>query len=217
MDLGNLGENEYAPRLVGDVIYVHYTKLHQWAENREARILHDKDWQRLLKSIQKYGVKDKLQVGDDGTVYDGNHRLEGVIHLIGKGILTAANGKDLAWLPVAVSTPQTDAEILALVLSGNDNTFAIYNKEWIMNNQARIEQVEDFSDISIEAEEPLTLGEAFDWPEDDDEDDTEEDDSEDNESDDGEPANPNKLPKSTNLVTKEVTCPQCSHTFKFNP
>lgn len=193
------------PRVVGDITYVHYTTLHQWAENREARILHKKDWERLLKSLEKYGVKDTLEVGDDGTVYDGNHRLEGVTNLIESGVITADNGKDLAWLPVRVNHPQTDAEVLALVLSGNDNNYAIYNKEWIMNNQERIEQVEDYEDISVQGEEPMTLEEAFDYPEGDgdDQDDAANQNAEENK------------PQATNTTRKEITCPQCAHTFIF--
>ncbi len=139
----------------------HHSTLSNWDKNKELRILLEKDWLRLLKSIKKHGVKDVFEISENGTVYDGNHRLRAINELISEGITTADNGKSIEWVPVTVNTPQNEVEELQLAMKGNDKDFAIWNKEAVANNKEIFIQVPDFEDYSFDFNDPVTFGEVF--------------------------------------------------------
>src|SRR5205823_4465216 len=118
-------------------------------------------WQRLLKSLQKNGIKDDFEIGEDGTTYDGNHRLKGIHHLVSQGIRQAENGKSLEWLPVSIHNPQNEIEQLAIAAEGNNDDFAIWNKDAVANNKDLFVQIPGYEEMSFDFEDPITFGEVF--------------------------------------------------------
>ena len=80
-------------RVIDGKTYWYYSLLKNWDKNEDLRLIKTKDWERLLKSLQKNGIKDDFEIGQDGTTYDGNHRLKGIHELVSKGIRQADNGK----------------------------------------------------------------------------------------------------------------------------
>lgn len=142
-------------------LHFHHSHLSNWGKNSELRLLKEKDWLRLLKSIKKYGVKDIFEINENGTVYDGNHRLRAVNELISEGVTEAENGKSLEWIPVNINHPQSEVEELALAMKGNDKDFAIWNKDAVANYKELFESVPDYEDYSFSFDDPTTFGDVF--------------------------------------------------------
>jgi hypothetical protein len=184
-------EQDNLKRVIDGKVYWHHSLLSNWEKNEELRILKEKDWLRLLKSIKKHGIKDDFQIGLSGTVYDGNHRLKALNDLIAEGITKSESNRDLEWVPVSINNPQNEVEELALAMRGNDNDFAVWNKDAIANQKELFEQVPDFEDYSFSFDDPVTFGDVFETY---DESFTEEE------------VKPVKEPK-------EITCPECSAKF----
>lgn len=172
-------------------LHWHISLINRWADNEKYRTIFEKDWERLGKSLKKYGVKTPFEIDENGTVYDGNNRHKRLEHLIRDGITTADNGKALEWIPVTINpVPQNDIEALTIAAKGNgDKNFAIWNKDAIVNEKDKFDQIEDIEDLVFDFEEPETFDETFEYLEED--------------SDD--------TPKHKAL--KAVKCPQCSHEF----
>lgn len=154
-------QDQVKKRTIGGQLYWHHSLLSNWYKNEELRILKEKDWLRLLKSIKKNGIKQTFEIDERGTVYDGNHRLRAINELISEGVSLAENGKDLEWIPVHINTPKNEVEELALALKGNDQEFAVWNKDAVANNKELFEQVEGFEDYSFSYDDPITFGDVF--------------------------------------------------------
>lgn len=179
--------------------YWHHSLLSNWGKNEEYRLLKQKDWLRLLKSVNKSGVKTKFEIDIDGTVYDGNNRLKAINELISEGVLLAENGKELEWVPVCVhEVPVSEADEIKLATKGNsDSVFAYWNKDTVANNKELFIDVED--DLFF-FNEPVTFGEVFET-------------YEINEtSESGTTESDNSAPVEIETV-REVTCPNCTTKF----
>ena len=148
-------------RVMNGKTYWHYSLLKNWDKNEDLRLIKTKDRQRLLKSLQKNGIKDDFEIGEDGTTYDGNHRLKGIHHLVSQGIRQAENGKSLEWVPVSIHNPQNEVEQLAIAAEGNNDDFAIWNKDAVANNKDLFVQIPGYEEMSFDFEDPVTFGEVF--------------------------------------------------------
>ena len=187
------GKTDDLKKTVNGREYWHYSLLSEWEKNKDLRILKEKDWLRLLRSIKRSGVKDPFAVDTNGTVYDGNHRLKALLELIGEGISEATNGTDLLFIPVAIhEVPKTEVEALTIAVEGNgDRDFATWNKDAVADHKELFEMVPDYQDYSFTFDDPVTFGDVFDNYEVEDE--------------------------SSNVQAvkepKEVICPECSAKF----
>lgn len=159
--LGNL-MNEKKKTIDGQS-YWHHSLLSNWSKNEDYRILKEKDWLRLLKSIKKYGVKLPFEIDINGTTYDGNHKLKAVNELVSQGISKAENGKELEWIPVNVHpVPSDEAEEVKLAAIGNgDKDFATWNRDAVANHKDFFESIPDYEDLVFDFEDPVTFGDVF--------------------------------------------------------
>ncbi len=187
-------ENSPLKKNIDGQIHWHYSLLRKWDKNLEYRQITSKGWVRLVKSVKKNGIKRAFEVDTEGTVYDGNNRLEGIYDLLKQGITTAENGKDLQWVPVMIHrVPETDAEALEIAAVGNgDKDFATWNKDAVANHKDIFEQVTDYQDLVFDGEDAITFGDTFEFY------------TEDPIITDEAPPTKPKDP---------IVCPQCSHSF----
>ena len=84
-----------------------------------------------------------------------------VYHLVSQGIRQAENGKSLEWVPVNIHNPHNEIEQLAIAAEGNNDDFAIWNKDAVPNYKQVFEQIPGYEDMSFDFEDPVTFGEVF--------------------------------------------------------
>lgn len=173
--------------------YWHHSLLSNWSKNEEYRILKEKDWLRLLKSLKKKGIRQAFEIDINGVTYDGNNRLKGINELVSEGVSRAENGRDLEWVPVNVhEAPANESEEVRLAAIGNgDKDFATWNKDAVANHKEYFESIEDYEDLVFDFTDPVTFGDVFDTYEEE------------------------TIEESGSIEKKqkEVVCPNCSHKF----
>jgi hypothetical protein len=152
-------------QVINGQLYWHYSLLQNWPRNEDYRILKQKDWLRLLKSLKQEGVKEPFDIDEAGTTYDGNNRLKGTRKLIAEEIKEADNGNSLEWIPVTIHpTPTNEVEELAIAAKGNgDKVFAIWNKDAVANDKELFIQIPDYQDLGFEYDDPTTFGDTFEF------------------------------------------------------
>lgn len=182
---------ELADKVQNGQLYRHYTQLHKWDKNDKVTLITEDNWLKLLADIKKNGVVSVVKIGDDNTVYDGNHRLEAVKELIEKqGVQTSDNGIDLSYLPIQIFTPQTEAEKWRIALISHSD-YRSWNREQLANYHPEFEEL-DLSLINIDFFDPSSPD--F-WNG---KDTSDEDDS---------------MQGSASSTPREVICPACQHRF----
>jgi len=181
-----------AVKTIDGKLFWYYKALHKWPKNEEYRLIKEKGWERVKKSVKKHGIKSAFQVDETGTIYDGNNRYEALLFWINEGVTKADNGTSLEWIPVMVHrVPTSEVEALAIAAEGNgDKDFAMWNKDVVANNRDIFEQVEDFTDLVFDMDESPTFSDVF-------------------ESYDVDSSEDTPLPKER----KEVECPACHEKF----
>lgn len=167
-----------------EIIYRAVTDLKNWERNQQIRKISNDNWEKLLLSVRREGIKEPFKIGEDNTVYDGNNRLKGLYYLIGEGVTTAENGKDLQQVPCLVSNPQTEAQKIDLALTGNEQ-FAAWDQDGLMNYMPEFENDLDLNLFNVDFDDAQSINDQVEIEE---------------------STKPKREPK-------EVTCPACSNKF----
>lgn len=139
--------------------YRDISQLHNWDKNNLARQITDVNWNKLITDIKRRGVKDAFKIAQDGTVYDGNHRLKALNHWIAQGTTIADNGVSLTQVPIEVIDPQSETEKWEVAFTGNEG-FASWNRDGLTSYQGEWEALE-LSLFNIEFDDPESIDEQL--------------------------------------------------------
>lgn len=167
-----------------EIIYRAVTDLKNWERNQQIRKISTDNWEKLLLSLRREGVKEPFKIGEDNTVYDGNNRLKGVYFLIAEGVVTAENGVDLQQIPCLVSNPQTEAQKIDLALTGNEQ-FASWDQDGLMNYMPEFENDLDLSLFNVDFNDSFSINDQVETEE----------------------------QSKSKREPKEIECPNCNHKF----
>ena len=182
---------ESQKKIINGQLFINHLALHRWEKNKKARFITDEKRQQLSADLKRNGIKDAFKVGEDGTIYDGNHRDEEIEKWLAEGIIQSESGQFLDWIPCTIVYPKTEAEKWDYALSRNEQ-FAQWSREGLEEYLPEFEDELDLSLINVDFEEQLNLDEQL----------TMNEETSDNEEED----NPKRK-------EQEVECPNCSHKF----
>jgi len=144
------------PRRIDDQLHFHYSQLTNWEKNNKAREISEENWKKLIDDVKLNGIEDAFKIGEDGVVYDGNNRLKAVKYLIEEeGMENTFNGRPLAWIPVVVKHPKSEAEKWRYAFTRNEQ-FANWNKDELLNFQTDFEELDmALVNIDFDAQESV--------------------------------------------------------------
>lgn len=147
-------------QLIDNRLYVNIKDLSNWEKNDKVRSISPKNFQKLVASIYRSGIKSPLKIGEDGIVYDGNHRLKALYQLQADEVTTTKSGHLLELVPVTISNPQSEVEKWELALSGN-SPYAYWNSDGLSNYLPEFEDELDMSLYNIDFFDPESMEEQL--------------------------------------------------------
>lgn len=135
-------------KLIDGKMHWHYSLLKNWDKNNEARMITEENWNKLVASIQREGIKDPLKIDNDGVVYDGNNRVKALIQ-----VLTMPQHHASEWVSVDIRHPKNEAEKWDIALSGNGQ-FAQWSQDGLSNYMPEFENELDISLYNVNFFDP---------------------------------------------------------------